>query len=61
MVNEPVKLVFSGKIARQLLRLNYQIVDLRPNRENTDRTVFVFKDVPGLKENLRKLSMESMN
>ena len=55
-----VKIVFSAKIARQLLRMNYQIIDLKPHRDIPGRTVFIFKDVPGLKDDLRNLTMSSV-
>lgn len=53
---EQVKLIFTGKIARALLRKGYQIIDVKPNKDFPERTVFIFKDVPGLKEEVRKLS-----
>jgi len=56
MTNELVKLVYAASVARGLLKLGYQIVDIKPNKENTDRTVFIFKDIPGLKDDLRRLT-----
>ena len=50
------KLVFSGKLARELLRRGYQIIDVVPHREDPNRTVFVFKDVEGLKDCIRELT-----
>ena len=58
LMNDQVKLIFSGKLARELLRIGYQIVDVRPHREDPNRTVFVFKDVPGLKEDVRRLTVK---
>lgn len=56
MDNESVKLIYTGKIARGLLHLGYQIVDVKPNKNNPERTVFIFKDIPGLKDDLRILT-----
>jgi len=47
--NESVKLIYTGKIARGLLHLGYQIVDVKPNKNNPERTVFIFKDIQDLK------------
>jgi len=55
-MNEQVKLIFTGKMARALLRKGFQIVDVKPNKDFSERTVFIFKDVPGLKEEVQKLS-----
>lgn len=42
--NKDTKLIFSPNIARNLLRLGNTIVDIKPNKENKLRTVFVFKN-----------------
>ncbi len=55
-MNEQVKLIFTGRIARALLRKGFQIVDVKPNKYYPERTVFVFKDDLGLKEEVQKLS-----
>lgn len=52
----PVKVIFAGGVARELLRRGYQIVDVRPNRDYPERSVFIFKDVPGLKDDLREVT-----
>jgi hypothetical protein len=36
-------LVFKPKVARQLLKKGFQIVDIKAAKENTDRTIFIFK------------------
>lgn len=55
-MNEQVKLIFTGRMTRALLRKGFQIVDVKPNKYYPERTVFVFKDDPGLKEEIQKLS-----
>lgn len=54
-----VKLVFTAKLARCLLRLGYRIIDIKPNKYNPHRTVFVFKDCDGLKEAIREATQIS--
>lgn len=54
--NELVKLIYTGRAARGLLRLGYEIIDVKPDKNNPERTVFIFRDVPGLKDDLRKLT-----
>jgi hypothetical protein len=49
-----VKLIFTAKLARHLLKLGYQIIDIKPNKDNPDRTVFIFKDNPELKKIIRE-------
>ena len=54
-----VKLIFTAKLARYLLKQGYKIIDIKPNKDNPDRTVFVFKDCDGLKELIRKVTAVS--
>ena len=55
MPNE-VKLIFTAKLARYLLKQGYRIIDMKPNKDNPDRTVFIFIDCDGLKESIREFS-----
>ena len=43
IVKKETKLVFNMGVARNLLRRGCTVVDLKPDRENKDRTVVVFK------------------
>ena len=36
--------VWCCKIARKLLKLGYTIIDIKPARENRERSVFVFRN-----------------
>lgn len=40
---EKNKIVLDAKIARGLLKRGCQIVDIKPQRDNKERTAFVFK------------------
>ena len=45
MVEErETKLIFSPNVARKLLKLGNTIIDIKPNRNNKLKTVFVFKN-----------------
>lgn len=43
MDNKNTKLIFKAHIARELLKQGNKIVDIKPNRENTIQTIFVFE------------------
>jgi len=55
---EQVKLVFTAQLARALLKLQkgYMIVDVKPDKFNKERSIFVFRNDAGLKEDIRTLS-----
>lgn len=36
-------LIFNPKIARSLIKKGYQVIDIKPFKENTDKTIFIFK------------------
>lgn len=36
-------IIFSGNVARQLLKQGYQIIDVKPDKTNKIKTIFVFK------------------
>lgn len=46
------RLVFDAKIARKLLKQNFVVIDIKPNRENTDKSVFVFENTDEFKNAL---------
>ncbi len=50
-------MVFSADIARWLLKRGYTICDIKPDKFDPDRkkTVFVFKDEPGIRETIHEL------
>lgn len=43
-MNEKVKVIKSTKLARELLKGGFRILDIKPHRYNKDRTVFIFED-----------------
>jgi predicted CoA-binding protein len=42
------KIIYSTKLARRLIKEGYRIIDVKPNKNNLDRTVFIFEYTPGL-------------
>lgn len=44
------RLVFKADIARQLLKSNMKIIDIKPDKSNHDRTIFVFDNTPEFQE-----------
>jgi Domain of unknown function (DUF5659) len=55
-MNKKHILIFKPKLARNLLRNGFSIVDIKADKNNTDRTIFVFERTKELLEMLRKLS-----
>ena len=49
------RLVFDAKMARKLLKQGFVVIDIKPNRENTDKTIFVFENTEEFKVALEKL------
>ena len=45
-VKKDFKLVFNSGVARRLLRMGINIADIKADRANPDKTVFVFKRTP---------------
>lgn len=41
-------IIFSGRIANELLRRGFQIVEVRPDKRNKIRTVFIFNGEDGI-------------
>ena len=52
------RLVFDAKMARKLLNQGFVVIDIKPNRENTDKTIFVFENTDEFKVALEKLMDE---
>ena len=52
------RLIFDAKIARKLLKQGFVVIDIKPNRENTDKSIFVFENTEEFKIALEKLMDE---
>jgi hypothetical protein len=43
-------IIYQARITRDLLRQGFRIVDIKPNPQNKDRTIFLFEDTPLLRQ-----------
>ena len=52
------KIVYDTRIARELLRLGYKIIDIKPDKYDKDkkRTIFVFNNDEGLEKDIYDIS-----
>lgn len=46
------RLIFDAKIARKLLKQGFVVTDIKPNRENTDKSIFIFENTEEFKQAL---------
>lgn len=52
------KLVFNSGVARRLLRMGINIADIKADRANPDKTVFVFKRTPEFEAAFEQMNKE---
>lgn len=52
------KLVFNAGVARQLLRVGIPIADIKSDRTNPDKTVFVFKNDENFQREFERINKE---
>ena len=52
------RLIFDAKIARKLLKMGFVVIDIKPNRENTDKSIFVFENTEEFKLTLTQIMDE---
>ena len=45
--------IYQAGITRDLLRQGFRIVDIKPNPQNKDRTIFLFEDTPLLRKYIK--------
>lgn len=60
--NNDCIVIYTNKLARQLLRAGYTIVDVKANKADPDRkrSVFVFKIEDGLIETMHNINLTSL-
>lgn len=46
------RLIFDARMARKLLKMGFVVIDIKPNRENTDKSIFVFENTEEFKQAL---------
>ena len=52
------RLIFDARIARKLLKQGFVVIDIKPNRENTDKSIFVFENTEEFKLALTNIITE---
>ena len=52
------RLIFDAKIARKLLKQGFVVTDIKPNRENTDKSIFIFENTEEFKQALETIMNE---
>ena len=57
-VTKEYKLVFNCGVARKLLKMGVPIADIKADRNNKDKTVFVFKRTPEFETAFNQINKE---
>ena len=50
--------VFDPSLARHLLKLRYKIIDIKPNRDKENASIFVFLNEEGLFEKIKNYNAD---
>ena len=54
--NQTGKSIFAPNTARRLLKMGNVIIDIKPNKDNHEKTIFIFKDDEKLRKDLSAIS-----
>ena len=57
-IKKEYKLVFNQGVARRLLKMGIPVYDIKADRDNNDKTVFVFKRTPEFEEAFERINNE---
>ena len=57
-IKKEFKLVFNAGVSRRLLKMGVPIADIKSDRANPDKTVFVFKRTPEFEEAFAQINKE---
>lgn len=57
-IKREYKLVFNSGVARRLIRMGVNIADIKADKANPDKTVFVFKRTPEFEEAFTQINKE---
>lgn len=52
MPDKNVKFIFSPFVAKNLLRMGNPIIDIKPDNDNKDKTIFIFELTEKLKKDI---------
>ena len=57
-IKKEAKLIFNAGTCRSLLKAGCTIIDVKPDRENADKTVFVFKNDEHFQREFERINQE---
>ena len=57
-IKKEAKLIFNAGTCRSLLKAGCQIIDVKPDRENAEKTVFVFKNDEHFQKEFERINQE---
>ena len=57
-IKKEFKLVFNAGVSRQLIRMGIPVADIKSDRTNPDKTVFVFKRTPEFEAAFTQINRE---
>ena len=57
-LNKEYKLVFNAGVARRLLKMGIPVADIKADRANKDKTIFVFKRTSEFEEAFTQINKE---
>lgn len=57
-IKKEYKLVFNAGVARQMIRMGLVVADIKKDRDNPDKTVFVFKRTPEFEAAFAQINKE---
>ena len=57
-VNKEARLVFNMGVGRALLKAGCQVIDVKPDRTNQDKTVLVFKNDEAFQREFARINKE---
>ena len=52
------RLVTDPRVARKLLKRNFVVIDIKPNKSNPDKSVFIFENTDSFKVALEEVMAE---
>ncbi len=53
-------IIFAGKVARELLRKGYTIIDVKPDKTNRIKTIFVFRRENNIEKVLHEIAYKEL-
>ena len=57
-VTKEARLVFNSGVCRALLKVGCQIIDIKPDRNNSEKTIFVFKNDEHFQKEFARINQE---